>query len=120
MSKQLEQEILEDINKILIKLSGIEDANLTSDNEGRYFIPTADYVDEDDCLDEDGNLKPDARFFQGGYSDPVKFAEQYENVKLSTIKTLLQLLIVNKKGKDSERSLTDAEHILAQYYNSNC
>ena len=129
MSDKLEQEILEDINKILFKLSSLEDVKLVSNDNGTYFVPStsdaedADYDreedDEENYLDKNGKLKTDVRF-TGYYSDPVKFQEQYENFKLSTIKTLLAMLIINKKGKDSDRKLTDAQHILAQYYNSNC
>lgn len=114
INKELEKEVLEDINKILIKLSKFEELEFTSSDEGRYFVPSADdvYDEDSECFDKDGKLLPDAKF-TSGYSSPVKFQEHYENFKLSGIKTLLKEIAT----KDN---LKDVEYLLGKYYTSTC
>ncbi len=117
MNKELENEVLEDINKILIKLSNFEDVKFAHSEYGP-FVPDIERIQDDELeeeyLDDKGNLKLGVSFESEYSGDTVKFKEQYENFKLSTIKTLFTLLINSKK------QLNDAENILSQYYNSNC
>lgn len=121
MSKVTEAEILEDINKLLFKLQEFKDVKHTSSDYGHYSVPSLEDISwdlEDEEMEEYATkdasgkwvVKPDAEY--GEYTK-VPLKETYPNFKLSTIKTLLKMLV----NKDN---LQDADHILAQYYNSNC
>ena len=109
--KALEREVLEDLNKLLIKLKDIESVQLANCHYGSKFVPSK-YDASDESLDENDNLKPDALYEQK-YDDNVKFKEQYKSIKLSSIKDVLELLV-------DKNQLQDATYVLSQYYNSNC
>lgn len=109
--KALEQEVLEDLNKLLIKLKDFESVKLANSDYGSKFVPTK-YDASDEDLDENDNLKSDA-LFKEEWGDSVKFKEQYKSIKLSSIKDVLELLV-------DKNQLKDATHVLGQYYNSNC
>lgn len=115
MSKQIEAEVLEDLNKILIKLSKFEEVELAYSEYGP-FVPDIDNAEDDEkYLDEDGKVKSDTKYRDTWNDNEVKFKEQYDNYKLSAIKTILNLVVSRDKS-----SLQDTTNILTQYYNSNC
>lgn len=111
----IEKEILEDLNKLLIKLKDFEKCEFSCNDDGDRFVPSMGDIytqDEIEMYLENGKLKPDA-MYKGDYCKPVKFQENYKNFKLSTIRTLLEEIVTNGK-------LKSADYLLGKYYTSTC
>ena len=116
----LEKEIIEDVNKILIKLNSFPTLDLTDSEYGGPFLPSIEQAWDDPekyfvdpTNEENPTIKPDV-LYEGYYDDEVKFAEHYDSVKLSVLKELLQIYLRRQTGSD------EGADILSDYHNSTC
>lgn len=142
--KDLEKDIIEDLNKILVKLASHKEVKLSYQEEVGIRVPSREsmledwenHVDEDDEFDGEKYAESKTFTYTEAYAkwleeqekittakinkmkkdtEGVMFKEAYDNFNLSALKTLLKAFVTKTKLDGDEM-----ESYINQYYNSNC